>query len=97
MNKTEFETLLLNRSEEIYQNKKRDLLGLIRDFLHQNKEMNAHESGSSLSWELDQMINKRIEERKSEIISKIQKNEMNRILNNLESVKFLFESELKNE
>lgn len=91
MTKSDFESLLEIRAEDLYQTKKRSLLNSISKFFHQNFEMNAHDCGNSLLVEIDVMVNKRIEERKPSIISKIKQDEMNKILQNLESVKFLFQ------
>lgn len=95
MNKTKFEELIGRRAERIYQTDKMLLLREIAAcFGDRYTHMNAHDSGESLKYEIDLMVNKRIEERKSEIIDKIKAQEMDRILNNLESVKFLFEHDV---
>ena len=93
MNKTEFEDLISRRAEEIYQDKKRNLLNYLGTYFNrEHTEMNAHDCGHSLFQEINTMVNKRIEERKAEIIKKIKQRELDCILNNLDSVRFLFEA-----
>jgi hypothetical protein len=91
MDKTSFEKFLSNRSENIYQDKKREFSTLICKFLDTNSFMNAHEKGNSLKMDMDMLTNKMFETRKSEIINQIQKYETNKILGELNNLKYLFD------
>ena len=94
MNKTDFEKLLSRRAESIYQESKMTLLRELGAYFGDRYPyMNAHDNGNSLKVEIDSMVNKRIEERKSEVISKIKDIELTRILHSLDSVKFLFQED----
>jgi hypothetical protein len=53
--------------------------------------MNAHEKGNSLKMDMDMLTNKMFETRKSEIINQIQKYETNKILGELNNLKYLFD------
>lgn len=98
MNKSQFEKTISRIAETKYQEKKFALLNYIRDYFNKyHPEMNAHDCGNSLSWEIDQMVNKRIEERKAAIVAKIETSEISIIMNSLDSVKFLFEPKPESE
>lgn len=93
MDKTKFDKLVAGKAETEYQDKKREFSNMIRTWLSNNSAMNAHEHGSSLLHEMDQATNSMFEKRKTEIINQIQSKTIDKIMGQLDQVKFLFDEE----
>lgn len=91
MDKTSFEKLISRRAENIYQDKKREFAALISKFIDRNFIMNGHDSGNSTSYELQLATNAIFEKKKPSIISLIEKDEIEKVMSNLNEVKFLFD------
>lgn len=93
VNKATFEKIVSKRAESIYQAKKSEFSIMISTWLKNNPNMNAHSHGHSLLIMMDHATNDLFEKRKSEIIASIEESEVNSIMQNLNSVKFLFDKE----
>lgn len=93
MNKATFEKIVSKRAESIYEAKKSEFSIMISTWLKNNPDMNVHSYGNSLLIQMDMATNDLFEERKSEIIASIEASEVNSIMQNLNSVKFLFDKE----
>jgi Fic family protein len=92
MEKNKFEQIIKRLSDREYQEAKLRFSELIAKFINENPFMNVHESANSVHYDLDSLTNSLFEKRKPEIMNKIEANKINKILNDLESVRFLFES-----
>ncbi len=91
MDKTQLELIIHTKAKQIFNNKKQEIATMIGDFLSKNPGMNAHESGNSLSYELQSTVDTIFSKRYPEIIRKLESIEMTNIINRLDSIKFIFE------
>ena len=90
MDKTKFEKIISNRAEHMYQEGKRSFCANLSSWIGQNQHMNAHESQNSVLVDIDRAVNSIFEGRKKEIINKIESSEIQKIMDRLGSIEFLF-------
>jgi hypothetical protein len=93
LDKTSFEKLINQRAKKIYDERCNALNDLINNFLRVNSLMNIYgkSSQTATAWQIEREIEKILNAKKDEIIQLIEKNEIEKILNNLNDVRFLFE------
>lgn len=92
MDKSTFEKIINQKSEDIYQQNKRKFSNMLTVFFNENSNMNVHESGNSVLYTIDMFTNSLFEQRKKEIINKISKQELDSLFSKLNDISFLFEN-----
>lgn len=93
LDKTTFEKIINKKANDIYKAKVSELETLIGNYFRNNQFMNSHSTGSSVSYQLSSSLDGLFKSKKEDIIKAIEKIEMNKILDNLNDVRFLFEDQ----
>lgn len=93
LDKTTFEKIINQKANDIYKAKVSELETLIGDYFRNNQFMNSYSTGSSVSYQLFIHLEGLFKSKKEDIIKAIEKIEMNKILDNLNNVRFLFEDQ----
>lgn len=93
MNKVLFEKLMEDKAQHIYNEHKMVLLKRIDDYFECFKVMNDHSIGNSLKNIINTVVNDEIEKRKKSIIDRYQKNQINELMEKLNSFDFLFKEQ----